>query len=105
VKSILEDAAVVQDRITEESSTSRKVMVDAKVRRSYNDQFWTWWGGTESGAYAASGAAGQWIYLHPVYRTAIVKFSAYPDFETFAALLDLDVFAFRDVARALDQGQ
>jgi CubicO group peptidase (beta-lactamase class C family) len=104
VKSILEDAAFVQDRITEESSTSRRVMVDAKVRRSYNDQFWTWWGGADSGAYAASGAAGQRIYLHPVYRTAIVKFSAYPDFETFAALVDLDVFAFRDVARALHQG-
>jgi CubicO group peptidase (beta-lactamase class C family) len=103
VKSILTNHAFVQDKITDDSSNTRKVMVDPKVGRSYNDQFWTWWGGGETGAYAAQGAGGQWIYIHPMYKTAIVKFSAHPDYSVFAALLDLDFFAFRDVAKALDQ--
>ena len=43
--------------------------------------FQTWQVDGESGAYAAVGLAGQFIYVHPQTRTVIVKLSHYPPAE------------------------
>jgi CubicO group peptidase (beta-lactamase class C family) len=41
----------------------------------------TWQMGSEPGAFAAVGLAGQFIYVHPASRTVIVKLSHYPPAE------------------------
>jgi CubicO group peptidase (beta-lactamase class C family) len=89
----------VQDKIREESSIPRSKLV-GNEGRSFNDHFWIWWNGGPRGAFAAQGAGGQSIYVHPDHRTVIVKFSSCP-ISADTTARHPEFHAFRKIAESL----
>jgi len=52
--------------------------IDTGANRPHEGYGFQWWRLDDSGAYAALGLQGQFIYVHPASRTVIVKLSFFP---------------------------
>jgi CubicO group peptidase (beta-lactamase class C family) len=54
------------------------IPIETGASRPHEGYGFQWWRLDDSGAYAALGLQGQFIYVHPASRTVIVKLSFFP---------------------------